>query len=100
MQTATRAPQRKGNPEDRRAGPIIKQGIAIFVLARVSASLALILLEGASVLLEGAVVGITVAGLAPLGVIIRAIGSKSLPARPMRRDERPGPEPRALPQHG
>jgi hypothetical protein len=79
---------------------MIKQAIAIFVLARASASLTLILLEGASVLLEGAVVGIAVVGLAPVGVMICAIGSKSLPAGSIGRDESPGPEPRALPEDG
>lgn len=59
---------------------MIKQAIAIFVLARVSASLALVLLKGVSVLLEGAALGIAVMGLAPVSVMIRAIGPKSLPA--------------------
>jgi hypothetical protein len=62
---------------------LIKQVITMFVLARVSAFLALALVEGATTLLEGvvvhAVVSIAVAGMLPLGLVIRSIGSIGLP---------------------
>jgi hypothetical protein len=62
---------------------LIKQIITIFVMARVSAFLAPALVEGATTLLEGAVVhavvSIAVAGMLPLGLVIRSIGSIGLP---------------------
>lgn len=62
---------------------MIKQIITIFVMARVSAFLAPALVEGATTLLEGAVVhavvSIAVAGMLPLGLVIRSIGSIGLP---------------------
>jgi hypothetical protein len=81
MTTGTR--RRVSAYDDRRAGPLIKQVITIFVLARVSAFLARALVEGATTLLEGAVVSavvsIAVAGMLPLGLVIRSIGSIGLP---------------------
>jgi hypothetical protein len=62
---------------------LIKQVITMFVLARVSAFLARALVEGATTLLEGAVVSavvsIAVAGMLPPGLVIRSIGSIGLP---------------------
>jgi hypothetical protein len=62
---------------------LIKQIITIFVMARVSAFLAPALVEGATTLLEGAVVSavvsIAVAGMLPPGLVIRSMGSIGLP---------------------
>ena len=54
---------------------MIRQMLAISVLMRLSTSLALILLEGASSLLQAAAFMIALTGLAPLGLAIGGMTS-------------------------
>lgn len=74
---------------------MIRRVVAVLALARLSASLALVLLEGASLLLEVSAVSIAMAGLAPVGLVARAIGPRRGSAE-ARRDESPETGPRAL----
>jgi hypothetical protein len=74
---------------------MIRQVLAIFVLTRMCASLALILLDGASTLLEAAAFTIALIGLAPVALVIgrmRSVGRASL--APQR--ELGGTAPRAI----
>ena len=54
---------------------MIRQVLAIFVLIRLSTSLSLTLLEGASSLLHAAAFTIALIGLVLLGLVIRAMTS-------------------------
>ena len=54
---------------------IIRPLLAIFVLTRICVSLASILLDGASTLLEGAAFAIALVGLALVGLVIGGMGS-------------------------
>ena len=60
---------------------IIRQVLAILVLTRLSASLALILLEGASSLLQAAAFMIALIGLAPVALVIGGMSSGSAARR-------------------
>jgi hypothetical protein len=60
---------------------MFRQVLAIFVLTRICASLALILLDGASTLLEAAAFMIALIGLVPVALVIggmRSVGRASL----------------------
>jgi len=54
---------------------IIRQALAMAILTRVCASLALILFDGASNLLEAATFAIALVGLAPVALVISGMGS-------------------------
>jgi hypothetical protein len=54
---------------------IIRQVLAMAILTRMCASLALILLDGASNLLEAATFAIALVGLAPVALVISGMGS-------------------------
>lgn len=54
---------------------IIRQVLAMAILTRICASLALILLDGASNLLEAATFAIALVGLAPVALVISGMGS-------------------------
>ena len=54
---------------------IIRQVLAMAILTRMFASLALILLDGASNLLEAATFAIALVGLAPVALVISGMGS-------------------------
>lgn len=62
---------------------MIRHVLAILVLMRLSSSLALILLEGASSFLQAAAFMIALAGLAPVGLVIGGMLSnvRGLPPR-------------------
>ena len=64
---------------------MVTQVLAIFVLMRLSTSLALILLEGASSLLQAAAFMIALIGLAPVGLVIGGMIASSRAAPSARR---------------
>jgi hypothetical protein len=59
---------------------IIRQVLAMAILTRICASLTLILLDGASNLLEAVTFAIALVGLAPVALVISGMGS---PRRPV-----------------
>jgi hypothetical protein len=58
---------------------IIRQVLAMAILTRMCASLALMLLDGASNLLEAATFAIALVGLAPVALVISGMGSSRRP---------------------
>ena len=64
---------------------MVTQVLAIFVLMRLSTSLALILLDGASSLLQAAAFMIALIGLVPVGLVIGGMISSSRAAPSARR---------------
>ena len=65
---------------------MVRQMLAIFVLVRLSTSLSLILLEGASSLLQAAAFMIALIGLAPLSLVISGMVSSGRAAPSASRD--------------
>ena len=72
---------------------IVRQVLAAFVLTRISVSLALILLDGASTLLEAAAFMIALLGLAPVALVIGGMSSagRASLAAPREPGRRPSP---------
>jgi hypothetical protein len=64
----------------------LRQIAAILVLTRVSASLALILLEGASSLLQAASFAIALIGIAPVALVITGMSSGGRSRRAVQGD--------------
>jgi hypothetical protein len=67
---------------------MIRQVVAVVVLTRICASLALILLDGASSLLEAAAFTIALVGLAPVALVIAGMGSSGRASLAMQRPPR------------
>ena len=67
---------------------MIRQVVALVVLARICASLTLILLDGASSLVEAAAFTIALVGLAPVALVIAGMGSSGRASVVMQREPR------------
>jgi hypothetical protein len=67
---------------------MIRQVIAVVVLTRICASLTVILLDGASSLLEAAAFTIALVGLAPVALVIAGMGSSGRASLAVQREPR------------
>jgi hypothetical protein len=67
---------------------MIRQVVAVVVLTRICASLTVILLDGASSLLEAATFTIALIGLVPVALVIAGMGSSGRASLAMQREPR------------